>query len=435
MFLSYFQAILLASFELIVLISSVRKVEYFLSAYLFFRPILQSVANLGYKIYFVPLSGISTVILVVLGILISSINIKRYIHTLNGVLLLLVVFFSIPSFIITPDLSDSFNGVTKLLGAVICYFLAYGVSSNLVRLQSVLRWLFLSQIFPVGYAAYQKITNSAFKFRSGTYGSADRISSTIGSSNDYGIFLAITLIAAIVLLLITKNIKFKIIIYLTILMNLASLLFSLNRGTWIALSFSMVISSLIYIKRVKIKRIIVVGTLIIGIAVPISIPIVIDRFSELDKKDQYGQSQNTFASRIEFFKFLLPEGIKKGLTGHGFNSTHTYTGNAPHNDYLRILFEMGIIPFFLYCLFLSRIFFYSSKRTSRQGKYWYINYGMLMLIIYQVIISMVQQPSYSLSNFPQFLTFVGLWEGSLRSSFDGGVIEKKIFGPRLKYGS
>lgn len=414
MFLTYLQALLLCAVELTVLISSGLRTEYFLCSYLIFRPLLQSVANLRYKLSFIPISGVSTIVFIVIGILILFKKANKNTITVNGMLLLTFVLFSIPSFSITPNITESFNGLFKQIGAIVCYFLALKISCKIDGLKSILWGLFLSQLIPVTYAVYQKFTNSCFNCYTGRYEVADRINSTIGSSNDYGIYLAIILISAIALLYVNKNKAAKLAIYSIISLNLFSLLFSKNRGTWIALSFSIIVSSMIYFRRVKIVRILIVF-IAVGL---IATPTIIERFSELNKTDYWGQSQDTFSGRIHYFQFLLPEAIKMGFIGHGISSIPIIMKGAPHNDYLRILFEMGIIPLVLYCLFLSRILLLSLRKSARQEEYWYINYCMLMLIIYQIIISMVQHPSYNLNNFPQFLTFVGLWEGSRRSKSD-----------------
>lgn len=84
-------------------------------------------------------------------------------------------------------------------------------------------------------------------------------------------------------------------------------------------------------------------------------PIVKERTSNVFNQGGSDISINKLSSfgwRLETWRALLKEGMKKPIFGYGINAT-SYLGRAPaeaHNDYLRFFVESGIIGLFLYFL-------------------------------------------------------------------------------------
>lgn len=411
MFITYLNSLILSfSVSCILLFSAVRS-EYFLAFFMMLRPLLQPSANLGYNFGSFPVTGIPAVIFILFGFFYFIKRIRYHLSSAIGVALLLFVFFSIPSFFVTLDWKDSVAGFLKILVAVVAYFFAVGVDTE-KKIKLILFALFGSQIIPVTYGLYQKISGIRFDHIRHDYFPVDRVGSIIGSYNDYGIFLVMVFIASVALLKFPLTKKQKLLIYFILALNIFSLIYSKNRGTWISFPFSIIMASFFYRSKVNLIRMLIIGMLISIMAMPI----VIDRFEQLHKKDKWGQSQDTFSGRLHYFKILIPLGLENAITGNGINMASIYMekisgiSDPPHNDYLRIFFEVGAIPLILYVFVLFFVLFKTIQCRKEKDDVWFFNYCMLIAIIYQSVISLTQHPSYNLNNFPQFMVLIGLWD-------------------------
>ena len=84
---------------------------------------------------------------------------------------------------------------------------------------------------------------------------------------------------------------------------------------------------------------------------------------------EYSESDLTGLWRLEHwrnvFYFYTKSGFMGVLLGNGIGSSIKYFGILPHNDFLRVLFEQGLIIFILYFIFYYVIF----KRIDRNYRY------------------------------------------------------------------
>ena len=105
--------------------------------------------------------------------------------------------------------------------------------------------------------------------------------------------------------------------------------------------------------------------------------------------------------------------MDRPILGYGIGTATSVTAKylgvdaPPHNDYVRIALETGVFSALLYLLFLLRLFLYFYTRPV-SANYWVYNFPMIILTIYFLIISMVQNITSNLILFPAFLIMVAV---------------------------
>jgi O-antigen ligase len=80
---------------------------------------------------------------------------------------------------------------------------------------------------------------------------------------------------------------------------------------------------------------------------------------------------------------------------------------VPHNDYVRLMLEVGITGALFYVVFLMREL-YRNVKLIFDKRNWFINFPMLIGVIYWLIISFVQNIIYHQVNFPLFLALLAI---------------------------
>jgi O-antigen ligase len=237
-----------------------------------------------------------------------------------------------------------------------------------------------------------------------------RIDSVLCEWNAYGEFLSLNICVAFMLLIDEANSVRRIYILGALTSLMTSLILSLNRGSWIGFGLALISATLVYIRKVKITWI-VIGLVIVAIP---SSGVIISRFGMLQEQRTWGAgTKNTLQGRINAWKILLPIALKRPITGYGIGNIREITDKhlnnviIPHNDYLRLIIEVGIPGALLYIVFICSELIRSLKNVSKTEN-WYINYPFLMAIIYFIILSAVQNIIQNLVVFPMFLGLAGL---------------------------
>jgi len=68
---------------------------------------------------------------------------------------------------------------------------------------------------------------------------------------------------------------------------------------------------------------------------------------------------------------------KKPIFGYGIGNFSEKIGNAPHNDFLRVLFETGIVGI---CIFIN-IYFATLRNIQKANTIFYPGYGLCILVL------------------------------------------------------
>ncbi len=377
---------------------------YFTYIYFLTRPLLQPFAMEKMMVFGVPLTGIMALQLVGFTI-IWGVVIKKFTYRVpNSLPLYFLLLFALLSLINTLNLYTSVAGFAKLVTAVMSYVLVYNIVKTEDDAKKLLMVIVLATLIPMLIGYYQFFTESGGKAMGGVM---NRVKGTLGFANSYGIYLALSLNAAIILLLHPRMQIKKYYVIAFVASILISSVISLNRGTWIALSFAIVIASLFYIKKIRIRWI-VLATLAMTIMFS---SVVINRFQQLE--DPGYSKINTFERRLSYWGATWEFVPEHPIIGWGIGTAEQVMLNrfdvadVTHNDYLRLLLETGVLGLGAYLIFLLRVA-WSVFEKRKYRNLWYINYPMMITIIYFMIISLPQNIFDHMVNLPLFLSLVAI---------------------------
>jgi len=184
-----------------------------------------------------------------------------------------------------------------------------------------------------------------------------RVAGVVGQSNLFAMFI-ITLSPLLFLFVDQRK---KIIKFLSIAVVMIALIQTGSRGALLG-QFIVLIFILIKIRH-KIKAVTVVMFVFLGLLTVLSLTFFQgqDAFKRFQKSDDQNLVKYS-SGRLGVWPLILRDSAKKPILGYGFNSfsrefSRKYTGIAfaAHNEYLNILFTLGIIGFFLFVLIYYKI--------------------------------------------------------------------------------
>ncbi len=403
MMITIAQALALLTTLLIVL--STLSPLYVVSIYSILRPVLQPFAFLQYKLAGLPLSATVTLAVIFVGTVSTLFKSNWRFIPDKGHLFGLLIILAFISAAFSFDYRASAVGFTKLLTAWFIFNMTYNSTRTPEDARKLLYAVIIGALIPLAIGFYQVGTGNYQMFHSPKI---DRVNSVFGVGNAYGIYLSSITAASAILLIDSVGRRKKIFMAGLLGAVLASQVLALNRGTWIALIIGFIVAAVKYRRFIKVQWI-ALGALVMGL---FFVDIIVERFDDLGNRDNYYQ-RNTFEGRIEHWKEIIELIENKPITGYGVGTSGVVISEllgqaeAPHNDYILIALEMGLIAAFLYFLFLLRIAAYFFFRPI-VPELWVYNFSLVMLSIYFIIISSTQNVMFNAINFPLFLTMVAI---------------------------
>jgi O-antigen ligase len=374
--------------------------------YILFRPLVQPWAIKQYTLFAgVPLTAFFAIIVITYSTALCFVRRDFRILTPNSTLLYVLLLCSVISFTNTLNYFQSITHFLKLVTAVAFYNLIYNSIRNTSDAKRVTFALVLSSTLPMLIGYYQFFFEVG---RRGLGGVANRVEGTLGMSNAYGIFLALCFCAGLILLLQKEGAKRRKTLIVILSSIIVSTIIALNRGTWIALSVALLFSYFSYRQFIK-ARWIVIPFVVISLVFS---GMIIQRFFQLEETEHWQQT-NTLKSRVEFWQDALRLVPDHPVAGFGLGTARIVTARfyrvdaVPHNDYVRLLLEIGLPGFLFYILFLLREF-YRNVRLVFYPKNWAVNFPVLVCVTYWLIISSVQNIVYHQVNFLLFLALIAI---------------------------
>lgn len=384
---------------------------WFMSFYFIIRPLLEPASY--WKETFVmgfPITGFFSV-LVIATAGFAGLRKRGYtffvpnIGPLFGLLVCMIV-----SFFNTTDVTASGSALIKILSSVSMYILVYNTVETERDIDRILYALVVASIIPMLYGYYQYFTGTGHATFYRGYYKSSRMDSVFYQYNTYGEFLSLQICVITMLFLRGAGKTKKLFICLAGASVLISFILSLNRGSWLGMSFAIATASLFYIKKIKLRW-------LIGFPLLISLvfgTVIIQRWGELKQKRAGHYSQNTFEQRVIFWTKLLPMIKEHPITGHGVGTTElvakkTYGSKiVPHNDYLRLAFEAGIPSVAFYLLFIFSEILYHIRLAFKGKERWAINFPVMIAVLYFFIISIVQNVIDELTILPMIFVLIGI---------------------------
>jgi len=378
------------------------------SFYLIMRPLVEPFSY--WKNTFVggvPVTGIFAIVLIGSAIY-NFLALKRFRLVLrNMVPLYFLLALAALSILNSRNPMMSLAHILKIVTAIAFFLLVFNCTRSHNDARRILNAFVIASILPMLYGYYQYFTGTGHA-HAGAFYTGKRIDSFLYQWNAYGEFLSIEICAATMLFLQKNRRWIRIGLLAAICSMFISLVLSLNRASWISLCFAAIVSMTFYIKKIKLKWIIL-GSVVLFLAFG---SVVVSRFEELQQRSAYGQ-KNTLVQRATLWKRILPLIPEHPLIGHGIGTAsvvsehYLRTEMVPHNDYLRLALEAGIPAALLYIWFLLYELGTNIRRTVVQDN-WYINMPMLMAIVYFIIMSFVQNIVYNVTVLPMVFGLIAV---------------------------
>ena len=364
--------------------------------YLLMRPILFPYTVAQYTFLGLPLSSLPSLVLLFAAIKFSLFSRTGTLFLKNMNSLYLLLFIMLLATFNSFDYYRSLHFIIQYITAICLAIIVYNAINKVDDLIFFFKCIAVSAIFPLWYGLYEK-----FILGQG------RISSFLSFSNEYGIYLSFIIVITICVILYNRFNWSSIIWYMVFLLSIISFFLSLNRGSWIALSFAFICGAVIFIRYIKIRWYIIFSFIIFFLASSL----IIERFQEFHEITPWGASQDTFSGRIGYWMELKDIAFEKIYFGWGPGTSRSISTemlsrrNVPHNDYLRLTLEIGIMGTIIFVFFLTKNLFNILKRVGHVN-YWKINYAMLIIITYYIVISLPQNIIDNVILFPLFLSIL-----------------------------
>jgi O-antigen ligase len=288
--------------------------------------------------------------------------------------------FSALSLSYSQDATQGLGDLLRITTGFVFFWFVYNLIETEEQVLSIHRWIVLSSVLPITYGIYQFFTNTGFfDFNRGLM----RINSTFIAPTVYANYLIIVCLSGIHLLFLTKKVNKPL--HLVILSTaLLSLILTWGRTSWVAFT-----AGLFVLMSLKEKRWLLIplsALLIIGLV--ITKPQLSERFMEAFEKREAGKS--SWQTRKYLWKSTLKAFKKRPVLGYGIGSSllvvqkaaRLRTGKIPHNDYIRLLIEVGLIGFLLFggliiAFFIKLWSLVSNQKNGTLIEYYKFNIALL----------------------------------------------------------
>jgi len=348
-----------------------------------------------YKFKNIPINGDSILGIVILFYFVNLVfnsnarkrlfmGIRLLLHDIFGVTAIII--FAIMAFSVTYSTDNSLAiSETIRFGTYLCLYFIIKWEIRDKAIKNLLIWFMLISVLvsivgllgiPFGYG----VEKQASKF-----GTMMRIESTLENSNNLGAFLVLSIFSFLTLFLKEKEWKKKVLYGTGTFLVAISLLLTQSRNAWLAFAAG----CLCYVILYNWKSIIYFIIIFVGM---LFIPQVRDRIAQFNDPSQNG-------SRIELWKTALKMIKAQPLLGVGNGNYATkydqyYTGYKdisykahgqfhPHNIFLKIQSELGVMGTLAFIGFIGSMFFKLVKvvKTTANKMYNSLYKGFIISII------------------------------------------------------
>lgn len=237
----------------------------------------------------------------------------------------------------TSSLFWGIGDFLRLFSSFIYLILFHELIKEKRQMLQVIKMMILSFYLTLPFAIHNLIWKSGFVEKTGLV----RILSTFRTPNAYASYLLfITLITFFAIL--RKEFKAKLLLFFTFLLSTLALVLTWTRTGWIAFFSGFLV--FMWLKNKKYVPFIIILTICL-----LSLPPIYGRF--LESFQSTSGRLSSWESRLIIWKGLLKGFKNSPIWGFGlgsrFHVAAKYIGGRgwPHNDYLRLLVELGLIGF------------------------------------------------------------------------------------------
>lgn len=364
-----------------------------LMVFLCVRPSIQPLLDDFYIIEGVPTVGVFT-LLIIIFLLFKFFTDKTYtIKIPNIEFLLLLIPFSLFSIFNSINITDSLAHLMRLVGWLSIYIFIFNLVKNKEDAKKIIIVLICSAFYPIIIGYYQLFTHSGY---TDLLRGLNRITSTFGGqANAAAIFFSMIFFITMTFFAQSKNLLTRRLLLLVIAFILILIVFTYHRSSQLGLLAGLLIISIFNRKMLKVM-------------VPLFLLVALVFHDEIGKRiielyeppSKYAGS--SLSTRFELWSISLKLILQHPILGCGIGMADNLIGKhfvfmPPHNDYLRLAVEIGIIGSLLFVIFLMlEIRYYLIKLITNTNKE--LNVFALGLLIYFIVVSISQNNFYNVTN-------------------------------------
>jgi O-antigen ligase len=288
----------------------------------------------------------------------------------------------------------------KMLDFFALYITSYLLATQ-IQLKRSLQTLVGALIVPGLFGLFQ-----FFVLNGGSANLASRLRGNFVHPNAFAFSLIVGLASLAMLYAMTTSIKEKCWYVLLSFVYFFLLVFTFTRSAWVAIALVAVGVLWIYARKLLIPLILSV------VMIVFSFPLISNHSSDVYNINLYenpliqrlqpetNEADGSFLWRQRIWRETFPAFFNKPIFGYGIGTfpgvrrplvsfESDLTGLEAHNDYLRILIELGLVGLILYVSIFSNILWRSWKSLKSAGK------AKPVLLIYTFFIAAVMVISFS----------------------------------------
>ncbi|MDD5567298.1 MAG: O-antigen ligase family protein [Patescibacteria group bacterium] len=297
------------------------------------------------------------------------------------------VLLSIISLIYTPSTSATIRESVRIASIFFVYLMAGIIITQYKQYNKFLKAIALSSIIPLGVGFYQLLTGSGLSFA----GVNNRVYGTLAHPNAFASYLVLLFGIGISYYFSRHGQKKPLWLMPGLIIAIIFLLLTYTRGGWIGFSIIVVLFGLRYYRKVLF---ILFGLAIILILFGPALNRFFYTTFDYDFSrqpiigrllDRNPESESSIDWRFKVWTEMSRKITEQPILGYGLGSFPVirqqyvkglYESAEAHNDYLRLVIELGFVGAFIYLVLLTKLLYnllkqYLKKKNTSQKAWLY----------------------------------------------------------------
>ncbi len=338
--------------------------------------LLKSSAQFNIGTSYININAMLTILVIVMGIsfiMVMKLNVMKLPIVSSFILFLFIILLNLPISIVPIN---SLADLLRLTSVLMFYVLMSVLIKGKDQIKQIIFIIVLSSLLPLSIGTYQFITNT------GSLGAIgyNRLMGTFVHPNVFGMYLVfLTPITIFSAKYAKRNVSRLLYIGLSLWMVFL-LIQTYTRSPWIGL----LIVGLVFGLK-KDKRTLLLTTIIIGVIL-VLFPEIVTRFTET-----HPGRQSSVVTRILTWKASFDFFKDRPLFGWGLGSFQFISFLVKlqaHNDYIRILVEMGIVGFIFFINFYYKILKHLSLSFRKINDPYFSDFVLIVFSIFVANLAM-----------------------------------------------
>lgn len=303
------------------------------------------------------IAGVASLVLIVLGIfyaLYRKINVFKFEDSIPFFIFLVLCGISV---IGSSYFAESLSDWLRLVSVFSVYVLTRMIFVSEQKIRTALIAVLFSTLLPILAGVIQFVTKQGMVMD----GEQARIVGTFLHPNAFASYLLIILIFSMAQVLEGTNFINSSLIISLMIPAFAMFLFTFSRGAWIVFILAMVFMGFMRYRKL-------LGLLpVVLILSALMVPGIHDRIINIFHPSQYVHGRSAWEWRLDTWAAISPIIAQKPLLGHGLATIEGEFKILAHNDYLRMLAEVGVVGLLAYLYLTFSLFLNTWKAYHAHG--------------------------------------------------------------------